>query len=130
MQIWKYVAGTTIAAGLIFGTVNSSPAQISVQIGPAPSCPYGYYEEPPYNCAPDGYYGPEWYNGGVFIGAGPWFHGGDHFYGHVDHHLDYRQGYRGGFPARGEQPHPNRAQFHGEAMHDSHGHEAPHGGHR
>jgi hypothetical protein len=26
----------------------------------APVCPYGYYEAPPYNCAPDDYYGPEW----------------------------------------------------------------------
>src|ERR1019366_5087852 len=34
----------------------------------------------------DRWFGPEWFSGGVFIGAGPWFHGPDHFYGHVDHH--------------------------------------------
>jgi len=44
-------------------------------VGPAPVCPYGYYDYYPYACAPYGYYGPSWFVGGVFIGAGPWFHG-------------------------------------------------------
>jgi len=44
-------------------------------VGPAPVCPYGYYDYYPYACAPYGFYGPEWFSGGVFIGAGPWFHG-------------------------------------------------------
>jgi hypothetical protein len=127
MRIWKYVAGTAILSGLVLGGAPRSTAQVAVEIGEPPACPYGYYEEPPYNCAPDGYYGPEWYNGGIFIGAGPWFHGPDHFYGHVDHHLDYRKGYRGGYPARGEHQAAQRQEFHGQAMHDSHGHEAPHG---
>ena len=48
-------------------------------VGPAPVCPYGYYDDYPYACAPYGFYGPEWFTGGVFIGAGPWFHG-DHGY--------------------------------------------------
>src|SRR5690348_13513905 len=39
-----------------------------------PACPYGYYESYPYDCVPYGYYGPEWFTGGVFIGAGPWYH--------------------------------------------------------
>jgi hypothetical protein len=90
-------------------------------------CPYGYYEAPPYNCAPDGYYGPEWFNGGIFIGAGGWFHGPEHFYGHVDHRLDYRKGYHGAYPARGESMGEHRAEFHGTAMHDQHGREAPRG---
>jgi hypothetical protein len=34
-------------------------AQISINIGAAPACPYGYYDYTPYNCAPYGYYGPE-----------------------------------------------------------------------
>jgi hypothetical protein len=50
-----------------------------------------------------------------------------HFYGHVDHHFDYRKGYHGSFPARGEHPAERRAEFHGKAMHDPHGHEAPRG---
>ena len=84
-------------------TAHHASAQVAVSIGEAPVCPYGYYEVPPYNCAPDGYYGPEWFSGGVFIGAGPWFHGPEHFYGHVDHHLDFRKGYHGPMPARGER---------------------------
>jgi hypothetical protein len=49
-----------------------------------PDCPYGYYDYPPHNCAPDGYYGPEWFNHGAFIGAGRWFHGSNDFEGQVD----------------------------------------------
>src|ERR1700757_3475040 len=41
--------------------------------GPAPVCAYGYYDYYPYACAPYGYYGPDWFVGGVFIGAGPWY---------------------------------------------------------
>ncbi|HWF07007.1 MAG TPA: hypothetical protein VG297_01015 [Bryobacteraceae bacterium] len=104
------------------------PARFSVGVaGGPPVCPYGYYEVPPYNCAPDGYYGPEWFNGGLFIGAGPWYHGRRRFYGHVDHSLDFRQGYRGPLPARGEAPRPQRAPFRGQAMHDPRGREAPRG---
>jgi hypothetical protein len=113
---------------LLLATVPSAPAaRIGVSIGVAPVCPYGYYEVPPYNCAPDGYYGPEWFTDGVFIGAGPWYRGSAHFYGHVDHNFDYRKGYRGGFPERGERPSEHRNEFHGQAMYDSHGHEAPRG---
>ena len=102
------------------------PTHVAVGIGGGPPiCPYGYYEAPPYNCAPDGYYGPEWFSGGVFIGAGPWFNGPGRFYGHVDHALDYRKGYRGPMPARGERPAEQRAQFRGQAMHDPRGREAP-----
>ena len=112
-------------AGIGFtATTPKAEAQVSVEIGVAPDCPYGYYDTAPYGCAPTGYYGPEWFSGGVFIGAGPWFHGTEHFYGHVDHHLDYRKGYHGPFPARGERPAEHRAEFHGQAMHDVHGHEA------
>lgn len=128
MTAIKKLGLTAISAGLLLmATAHSASAQVSVGIGVAPVCPYGYYEAPPYNCAPDGYYGPEWFSGGIFIGAGPWYHGPDHFYGHVDHHLDYRKGYRGGFPARGEAPAEHRAEFHGQAMHDARGHEAPRG---
>jgi len=121
----KYLSLTAMAAGLFVVPVHNAAAQVGVSIGVAPVCPYGYYEAPPYNCAPDGYYGPEWFSGGIFIGAGPWYHGADHFYGHVDHHFDYRKGYHGPFPARGENPAEHRAEFHGQAMHDVHGREAP-----
>jgi hypothetical protein len=127
MNRMRFLSTLSIAAGLFVAAGQNAPAQVGVSIGVAPACPYGYYEMPPYNCAPDGYYGSEWFAGGLFIGAGPWFHGGDHFYGHVDHQLDYRKGYHGPMPARGEQAAEHRAEFHGQAMHDSHGHEAPRG---
>jgi hypothetical protein len=92
----------------------AAQAQVSVNIGVAPVCPYGYFDYPPYNCAPYGYYGPDWFVGGVFIGAGPWFHGHPGFYGHVDNRFDPRHGYNGPFPERGEKPfnhfHPNEAR--------------------
>jgi hypothetical protein len=47
-------------------------------VGPPPVCAYRYYGYYPYACAPYRYYGPQWFVGGAFIGAGPWFHG---FYG-------------------------------------------------
>jgi hypothetical protein len=123
MRTLKHVGLLTVVVGLLFAAGSSAPAQVAVTIGAPPVCPYGYYEVPPYNCAPDGYYGPEWFSGGVFIGAGPWFHGPAHFHGHVDHALDYRHGYHGPMPARGEHPAEHRAPFHGSAMHDAHGHE-------
>jgi len=63
-------------------------------IGPAPVCAYGYYSYYPYACAPQGYYGPQWFVGGVFIGAGPWYHG---YYGPSF----YRGPYHGGWYGRG-----------------------------
>jgi hypothetical protein len=112
-------------------------AQISVQIGPAPMCPYGYYDYPPYPCAPYGYYGPEWFSDGIFIGAGPWFHGPHDFHGHVDNHFDPHHGYHGAMPRRGERDewqgnhfhgHPEgHSNFHGNEMRDGRGH-VEHGG--
>jgi len=65
---------------------------VGIGIGPTvvagpPVCAYGYYSSYPYACAPAGYYGPNWFVNGVFIGAGPWYHGwarpyyGPRFYG-------------------------------------------------
>ncbi|MFN2976033.1 hypothetical protein [Terriglobus aquaticus] len=97
------------------------PAQISigVNVGPAPVCPYGYFDYAPYSCAPYGYYGPDWFTNGVFIGAGPWFHGGHGFYGHVDNRFDPRRGYNGPLPDRGEGAFNH---FHGNEGRDGLGH--------
>jgi hypothetical protein len=100
---------------------------VSVAIGVAPNCPYGYYDTAPYGCAPYGYYGPEWFSGGVFIGAGPWFHGPANFRGHVDNHFDVSRGYRGPVPNRGEKAAAeNRVDhmdhFKGNEMRDGRGH--------
>ncbi len=98
----KVVATIWLSAALLASTSLTS-AQVSVAIGVEPGCPYGYYDYSPYNCSPYGYYGPDWFNGGVFIGAGPWFHGSRGFYGHVDNRYDPRRGYNGPVPARGDQ---------------------------
>lgn len=79
-------------------------AEVIVEVGPEPACPYGYYDYKPYYCAPYGYYGPEWFVDGGFIGAGPWFHGSRDFRGHVDNRFDPNHGYHGAFPERGDKP--------------------------
>ena len=66
-----------------------------------PVCAYGYYSYYPYACAPYGFYGPRWFAGGVFIGAGPWYHWG---WGHGGYYGGYygRAGYYGrGYYGRG-----------------------------
>jgi hypothetical protein len=103
MRVSKLVASIALAAGTFVVTGPRAPAQISVNIGSEPGCPYGYYDYAPYSCSPYGYYGPDWFNGGLFIGAGPWFHGSHGFYGHVDNRYDPRHGYAGPMPGRGEQ---------------------------
>ncbi len=95
---------------------------IGVGIGIEPVCPYGYFDYPPYDCAPYGYYGPDWFTDGIFIGAGPWFHGHGHFYGHVDNRFDPRHGYHGPLPGRGEEPFNH---FHGNEARDGRGHTGP-----
>src|ERR1700720_3322089 len=95
MKTIKYLSLVAVAAGVLLGPGPTESPQFGVSIGEPPVCPYGYYEAPPYNCAPDGYYGPEWFSGGIFLGAGPWFHGPERFYGHVDNHFDPQHGYHG-----------------------------------
>jgi hypothetical protein len=97
-----------------------APAQINISVGGGPPvCPYGYYDYAPYDCAAYGYYGPDWFNGGLFIGAGPWFHGGRGFYGHVDNRFDPHHGYNGPLPGRGAQPFQH---FQGNEARDGQGH--------
>lgn len=126
MRKWKLVVPAIAAAALAFGTAATSQAQVSVgvNIGPAPVCPYGYYDYAPYQCAPYGYYGPEWFTSGVFIGAGPWYHGHEGFYGHVDNRYDTRNGYKGPYPNHEEHFDSQRDfhEFHGNEMRDGHGH--------
>lgn len=93
-----------VVAPTIDAAAPAAAPQFSIGIGiggGAPDCPYGYYDYAPYNCSPYGYYGPDWFNGGVFYGAGPWFHGPRGFRGHVDNRFDPRHGYNGPVPERG-----------------------------
>jgi hypothetical protein len=114
------------AAACFTVMVPEAGAQVSVSIGLAPECPYGYYDAVPYGCAPAGYYGPEWFSGGVFIGAGPWFHGPGNFRGGVNNSFHPEHGYRGPMPNRGERAEPSRqvdrAHFNGNEQRDGRGH--------
>jgi len=91
--------------------------------GPPPVCPYGYYDYYPYACAPYGYYGPSWFSGGVFIGAGPWFHGyhgRSGFYGGRGHYgrmpaFSAHPEYRGGTNRGNFRGHFNGGGVHGYA---------------
>lgn len=151
MRNLKYFA--VFAALLLVAGVASAQIAVGVRVGvapgyvlgPPPVCPYGYYDYYPYSCAPYGYYGPDYFVNGVFIGAGAWFHG---FYGHRFYDRDdfygrgyyrgrygysrgfynhpgysyrggYRDGYRGGY-ARGRDFHGER-EFHGGGYHGSGG---------
>jgi hypothetical protein len=126
----RTLAGLAVATVLGIGLTVSAPtaqAQVSVgvNIGAAPVCPYGYYDVAPYACAPYGYYGPEWFTGGVFIGAGPWFHGPERFAGHVDNRFHPDHGYKGAMPARGEaasHPVDKIEHFKGNETRDGRGH--------
>jgi hypothetical protein len=114
-------------AGSCFGALApNAEAQIAIVLGVAPQCPYGYYDAAPYSCAPSGYYGPEWFSGNVFIGAGPWFHGSNDFRGNVNtaYHPDH--GYKGAMPNRGEKADQAKrvdsAHFTGNEERDGRGH--------
>jgi hypothetical protein len=69
MQGIKFFTLAAVAGLCFTASASKAPAQISVEIGAAPECPYGYFEAAPYSCAPYGYYGPSWFNGGAFIGC-------------------------------------------------------------
>jgi hypothetical protein len=127
MNRFNFALTLAVVAVGFTATAPKSEAQVSINIGAAPVCPYGYYDYAPYACAPYGYYGPEWFSGGVFIGAGPWFHGPADFRGHVDNRFDMQRGYGGRLPNRGDRPDPARRldhidHFRGNEMRDGRGH--------
>lgn len=131
MSGFKYVVFAAFAGCLLMAAAPKASAQVSVEIGVAPECPYGYYDVAPYDCAPYGYYGSEWFNGGIFIGSGPWFHGGDGFRGHVNNRFHPDHGYAGARPERGERAVPgNRvdkvSHFRGNEVRDGRGHTVNH----
>ena len=82
----KYLMVFAVLGTCLALAPNAGAQRVVVGVGvgpgyvdPAPVCAYGYYGYYPYACAPYGYYGPSYFSGGIFIGAGPWFHGG--YYG-------------------------------------------------
>ena len=118
MSSLKVLATISLSAALLAGATPAN-TQVAINIGVEPGCPYGYYDYAPYSCSPYGYYGPDWFNGGVFLGAGPWFRGHRGFYGHVDNRYDPRHGYGGPLPARGDQAFNH---FQANEARDGHGH--------
>ena len=128
MNIFKGLALVAVA-GFCFAVAapKASAQEVRLEVGVAPQCPYGYYDTTPYGCAPYGYYGSEWFSGGAFIGAGPWFHGSENFQGHVNNRYHPDHGYRGATPQRGEKPQPNHrvdnvSHFKGNEVRDGRGH--------
>jgi hypothetical protein len=127
MNTFKSLSLAAVVAAIsLVAAAPRAQAQIGVTLGVAPECPYGYYDYTPYDCAPYGYYGPEWFIDGAFIGAGPWFHGHDAFRGRVDHHFDAKRGYGGALPGRGDRPHPSNPldrmeRFSPTELHDGRG---------
>ncbi|MFZ1159946.1 MAG: hypothetical protein WAO10_19325 [Candidatus Sulfotelmatobacter sp.] len=114
MRYLKYVA--LLAVLMVPLAYSQAQVGVGVDVGPgyvgaAPVCDYGYYSYYPYACAPYGYYGPSWFSGGIFIGAGPWYHWGGGgwgrgYYGRggwgYGHGYGYGRGYAGrGYAGRG-----------------------------
>jgi len=50
-----FLALVSVAAIFVIAGTPKAKAQISVNIGVEPACPYGYYDYAPYRCAPYGY---------------------------------------------------------------------------
>ena len=127
MRRFAFALAAVAAIGLTV-TTPKAEAQVGVEVGVAPDCPYGYYDVAPYACAPAGYYGPEWFVGGVFIGAGPWFHGPADFRGHINNHFHPAHGYKGPMPKAGEKAEEAKrvdsAHFKGNEVRDGRGHVA------
>ncbi len=126
MRGLKFLMLAAISGVSLAAIVPKADAQVSVRVGLAPDCPYGYYDSSPYGCAPFGYYGPEWFHRRIFIGAGPWFHGPRHFHGYVNNDFHPERGYSGPMPSRGEKwdrsNHMDRAHFKGNEQRDGRGH--------
>jgi hypothetical protein len=79
MRYLKYLA----LLGVLILPAAFAQGQVAVGVGYGvgygyvagpPVCRWGYYDYYPYACAPYGYYGSDWFVGGLFIGAGPWYH--------------------------------------------------------
>jgi len=137
LAIGLFSASNAQAQRVTFGVGIGAPAYY----GPAPVCAYGYYDYYPYACAPYGFYGPDWFAGGVFIGAGPWYHGyygrgyygrgyggygrGGGYYGRGGYGRGFDRGYRGG-DLHGGNGYRGGGNFHGGG--EFHGGNSFHGG--
>lgn len=120
MRILKTLITTAaLLAGLAMA--STAHAQVYVNIGVQPVCPYGYYGYAPYSCAPMGFYGPGYFHNGIFLGMGPWG-GWGYSHGWGGHRFNGEGGgnYHGGpgrASYRGDNGGPQRGgtQFHNNA---------------
>ena len=82
MRYLKYVALLAVLMVPLAYSQAQVAVGVGIGVGPGyvaagpPVCSYGYYNYYPYACAPYGFYGPNYFVDGVFIGAGPWYHWG------------------------------------------------------
>lgn len=100
------------SAQRVYLGVGVGPGYYGPAYGPPPVCAYGYYDYYPYACAPYGYYGPDYFVNGVFIGVGPWYH---YYYRHPGWYgrSYYGRGYYGrGFYGRGWRGDWDRDDWH------------------
>ena len=118
MRFLKYAGLSAALLGILFftaGRAHAAQVAVGVRVGPVgvaiapePVCAWGYYSYAPYACAPAGYWGPNYFVGGIFVGAGPWFRGWGHPDGwYVRPGYAYRPGwaYRPGPVYRGAPVH-------------------------
>jgi len=121
LRYLKYLA-LLVAVLALSGVHSQAQVSIGVQIGPTygvynapPVCEWGFYPTYPFGCAPYGYYGPNWFVDGVFIGAGPWY---NFYYIHPTYYRPFyvnRFGFRPGFEHfRREERFAPRDTFRGE----------------
>jgi hypothetical protein len=131
MKYLKYLALVTVLIVPLAYSQAEVRVGIGVGFGPGyvagpPACTYGYYSYYPYACAPYGFYGPSYFANGIFIGAGPWYHGpgrpyfgrpyyGRPYYGHsfTDRRFDNRRFDNRHFDGRDRGRDDHHNSFHG-----------------
>jgi hypothetical protein len=115
MKGFKTLLGSAALLGsLVLALAPAAHAGVAVGIdigGSPPVCPYGYYEAPPYACASSGYYGPEYFYNGIFLGVGPWAGWG---YGHGWGHHRFRDAGGGMYHGHGGDDANHSHWVHGE----------------
>ena len=97
MRGFKFLVLAVVAGALFTANLPKAAAQVTVEVGVAPDCPYGYYDYAPYSCVPDGYYNS----------------------------FDPNHGYNGARPKVGDKAAAQRrdpAQFKGNETRDGRGH--------
>ena len=126
MRYLKYMV-LLLALVAIPSVHSQAQVAVGVQIGPSyglynapPVCEYGFYPTYPFDCAPYGYYGPNYFVDGVFIGVGPW---SNFYYSHAGFYRPFYFnrgfGFHGGYRAFGSDRFRG-GEFRGERFRDDH----------